>query len=316
MLDNDDEILAQFLESEILSVDSWEADEPVAKRARLVGGGGDDTGRSTDNTASSSGRAGTVTPWSIETGILRKFPPELFYHIFKFLSSEDLIACSTVCKFLSLAASDESLWRRLYCIRWGLSSSGNKMRQSAWKKLYIQRDKEDMAELVKNCQLESKEYYIQMQVAKRSQAPLLSQLNDDRSILDKTVADQVSMWKRSKGFTEELVLNHACSGETCTYHRIGDVYVCEKTGYVHVCDETCRELIMDPINELLVCTVSGHCFEQLLSPGEMEPYNDQQIGGATDEAEPFMGSTRFAQAYYLGYNCANEKELDAVMRFC
>lgn len=41
------------------------------------------------------------------------------------------------------------------------------------------------------------------------------------------------MWKRSKGFTDELVLNHACSGETCTYHRIGDVYVCEKTGNVH-----------------------------------------------------------------------------------
>ncbi|KAK4793693.1 hypothetical protein SAY86_024128 [Trapa natans] len=316
MLDNDDEILAQFLESEILSADAGEADEPEAKRARLGGVDGDVTERSMDNVASSSIRAGTVAPWRIGTGILSTLPPELFHHILKFLSSEDLIACSMVCKFLSLAASEESLWRRLYCIRWGLSSSGNKMRQSAWKNLYIQRDEEDMAELVKNCQPEFKEYYIQMQVAKRSQAPLLSQVNDDRIILDKTVADQVSIWKRSKGFTDELVLNHACSGETCTYHRIGDVYVCEKTGHVHVCDDTCRELIMDPNNELLVCTISGHCFERLLSPGEMEPDNDQQIDGVTDEAEPFMGSGRFARAYNLGYNCTNEKELDAVLRFC
>lgn len=28
---------------------------------------------------------------------------------------------------------------------------------------------------------------------------------------------------------------------------------------------------MDPTNELLVCTVSGRCFDRLLSPGEIEP---------------------------------------------
>lgn len=49
----------------------------------------------------------------IETGIFCKIPPELFPHILKFLSSEDLIACSLVCRFLNYAASDESLWRRL-----------------------------------------------------------------------------------------------------------------------------------------------------------------------------------------------------------
>lgn len=38
-----------------------------------------------------------------------------------------------------------------------------------------------------------------------------------------------------------------------------------------VCDDTCREVVMDPTNELLVCTISGHCFDRLLSPSEMEP---------------------------------------------
>lgn len=77
-------------------------------------------------------------PKRIETGILSKIPPELFIHILKFLSSEvplhcfldvwllvwlywdmiklwqDLVSCSLVCKFLNSAASDESLWRRLW----------------------------------------------------------------------------------------------------------------------------------------------------------------------------------------------------------
>ncbi|KAI5656576.1 hypothetical protein M9H77_25369 [Catharanthus roseus] len=250
----------------------------------------------------------------IETGIFSNVPPELFRHIFKFLSSEDLISCSLVCRFLNYAASDESLWRRLYNLRWGLQPK--KLRDCAWKKLYIQRDEEDMMELVRNCPSEFKEYYIQMQTAKRSQAPLPSQVLDDRIILDKTITDQVSMWKSSRGLTDKVVLDHACSGETCTYYQIGDVFVCEKTGNVHVCDDTCREVVADPANELLVCTVSGRCFDRLLSPSEMEPDSELQHCGVTDEAEPFMGSGRFARAYLLGYNCADEKELEATLRFC
>lgn len=256
-------------------------------------------------------------PRSIETGILSKIPPELLHHILKFLSSEDLVACSLVCKFLNGVASDESLWRRLYCLRWGLVLPTKKPRECAWKKLYIKRDADDMVEFVRNCPTEFKEYYIQMQAAKRSQAPLPSQINDDRIILDKTVADQVSIWKRSKGLGDNVVNDHACSGETCTYHQIGDVFVCEKTGNIHVCDDTCREVVLDPTNGLLVCTISGHCFDtMLLSPDEMEPDVDQQQAGATDEAEPFMGSGRFARAYLLGYNCDDEKELEAALRFC
>lgn len=58
-------------------------------------------------------------------------------------------------------------------------------------------------------------------------------MNDDRVILDKTLADQVSMWKSSRGLPDNVIVNHACSGESCSYYRIGDVFVCEKTGNVH-----------------------------------------------------------------------------------
>ncbi|XP_068634087.1 F-box protein SKIP31-like isoform X2 [Aristolochia californica] len=297
--DDEDDTLAHFLESEILSEASDQESKITrpSKRPRL------------EKESTSLAACHRRPTAQIETGIFSKIPPELFHHIFKFLSSEDLISCSLVCKFLNFAASDESLWRRLYCMRWGLSSLGGKLRACAWKKLYIQRDEEDMVEFVRNTPPEFKEYYIQMQVAKRSQTPLPSQVNGDHLILDKTVADQVSIWKSSRGMSDDVAANHVCSGKTCSYSQIGDVFLCEKTGRVHVCDETCRETIFDT-DGLLVCTISGHCFDRLLSPCEEETTADQQQAGVTDEAEPFMGSGRF------GYNCADEKELERALRFC
>lgn len=35
-----------------------------------------------------------------------------------------------------------------------------------------------------------------------------------------------------------------------------------------VCDDTCKDVVLDPETELLVCTISGHCFDRLLSPSE------------------------------------------------
>ncbi|KAM7490868.1 hypothetical protein LguiA_033789 [Lonicera macranthoides] len=322
--EDEDDNLAQFLESEVLSEVSDQEDtklykdEEVCLKPKRVRVDEGSSTRSNEVVAcSSSGGKDSLksrtNPRRIDTGFFSNVPPELFHHILKFLSSEDLVSCSLVCRFLNFVASDECLWRRLYCLRWGLLPPTKKLRDCAWKKLYIQRDEQDMAEFVRNCPTEFKEYYIQMQVAKRSQAPLPSQVNDDRIILDKTVADQVSMWKSSRGLTDKVFTDHACSGETCSYYQLGDVFVCEKTGHVHVCDDTCKEVILDPVNELLVCTISGHCFDQLVST--VEPDFEQQQGGG-DEAEPFMGSGRFARAYLLGYNCDDEKELEACWRFC
>lgn len=37
-----------------------------------------------------------------------------------------------------------------------------------------------------------------------------------------------------------------------------------------VCDDNCKEVILDPESELLVCTISGHCFDRLLLPSDAE----------------------------------------------
>ncbi|XP_065876981.1 F-box protein SKIP31 isoform X2 [Euphorbia lathyris] len=322
--DDEDENLVHFLESECLvevsdqeaaeEEDEEEEDERRPKRICLnERDKSKDRRKGKEKVEEKEKERYSKKPRSIESGIFTKIPPELFPHILKFLSSEDLMACSLVCKYLSYAASDESLWRRLYCMRWGLlPPSSKRLCDCAWKKLYIQRDEEDMVKLVRNCPAEFKEYYIQMNASKRSQAPLPSQVKDDQILLDKTVSDQVSIWKSSRGLTDKVFADHTCSGETCSYHQIGDVFVCEKTGNVHVCGDTCREVIISPLNELLVCTISGLCFDRLLSPCEMEL--DPIERAVADEAEPFMGSGRFARAYLLGYNCDDENELEAALR--
>ncbi|GJN39315.1 hypothetical protein PR202_gb28426 [Eleusine coracana subsp. coracana] len=210
--------LASFLESEILSGSSAddpldEEDEGENEKSRQVevdvannkrkqglvpdgdGGNGGSEGEQNKRVRRAQAKGKAVAP-QIDTGMFSNIPPELFLQIFKFLSSEDLISCTLVCRFMNAVASDETLWRRLYCMRWGLASNA-KLRECAWKNLYIQ-------------------------------------VNDDKVILDKTVADQVSSWKSSRGLTDEAVKGHSCSGNTCSYTQIGDAYICEKTGRVHV----------------------------------------------------------------------------------
>lgn len=237
ILDEEEESLAEFLESEVLSEvsdedeDVKDTEERPLKRAcreddlREAGNDARDANANggSKEEGSSSGNDGHKKSLSrIESGILSKIPPELFVHILKFLSSEDLISCSQVCKFLNHTSCDESLWRRLYGLRWDLLPATKKLRECSWKNLYFQRDEEDITQSVRNCQPEFKEYYIQMYAAKRSQAPLLSQVNDDQVILDKTVADQVFLWKRSRGLSDKVVTDHTCSGEVCSYFQIGD----------------------------------------------------------------------------------------------
>lgn len=350
--DNEDVLLAQFLESEVLAVDSDQEDMISRPSKRIcveeVKGGqesvfvekGLDCPKDGNEPLSTSG---IVMKWrpnfqsqtgicgssgdpkvqpSIEYGVFSKIPAELFPKILKFLSSEDLVTCALVCRFLNNASSDESLWRRLYCMRWGLSSPAKlegKPRCSAWKRLYIERDEDDMIEWVRTAPSEFREYYIQMQASKRSQTPLPSQVNDDMLLLDTTVADRITHLKHSRGLPDEFTAEHVCSGRTCTYSQIGDAFLCEKTGRVHVCDDTCREIVLDASSGLLVCTVSGRCFDRWLSPLEEELYlGDQQddASNGVDEAEPFMGSGRFARAYLLGYNCDDEKELEAALAIC
>eukprot|EP00252_Welwitschia_mirabilis_P010603 TRINITY_DN2393_c0_g1_i1.p1 TRINITY_DN2393_c0_g1~~TRINITY_DN2393_c0_g1_i1.p1 ORF type:complete len:356 (+),score=72.33 TRINITY_DN2393_c0_g1_i1:180-1247(+) len=298
--EREDDMLAEFIESEVLACDSEEEDTFSRPSKRLCVevkehseapfadenagtvsnckkqpheadrvGASSSSAQSSAETASAS--KDPKIPPCIEDGYFSRIPVDIIPRILKFLSSEDLITCSLVCRYLNYAASDESLWRRLYCLRWGLKGPAKlhrKPRSCAWKRLYIEQDKDDMMECVNSAPTEFREYYIQMQAAKRSQTPLPSQVNDEKINLDATVSDRITHWKHSRGLPDEFTAEHVCSGNTCTYSKIGDAFVCENTGQVHVCDDQCREIVLDPSSDLLVCTISGRCFDRWLSPSE------------------------------------------------
>ncbi|CAK9204284.1 unnamed protein product [Sphagnum troendelagicum] len=294
--DGENEVLfAEFLESEVLGHDAEVPALPEITQGEMD------------------------SDLTIKTGNFGRVPPELFQNILRFLSSEDLSTCTSVCRFLRKAASDEGLWRRLYCLRWGRPPSSDrrgKLRGCTWKKLYFERDEADMVEFVRNTPVEFREYYVQMQAAKRSQAPLPSQVHDDLVVVDSSMADQITAWRRSQKLADVYLGDHWCSGKTCSYYQIDDVFLCEKTGRAHICDDSCREIVLDPSNELLVCTVSGRCFDRWLTPAEEDDAEPQQAdaNAAAEEGEPFLGSGRLGRAYLLGYNCADEQELDEVVR--
>ncbi|CAG7861872.1 hypothetical protein BRARA_I01887 [Brassica rapa] len=307
--DDEDECFARFLESEVSSVEDEEkTKEPEPKRQRIEK---DKTKVVVDQKENGNNKDRNGAK-RIESGDFTKVPTELFRHIFKFLSSEDLLSCALVCKFLNFTASDESLWRRLYCIRWGLMPSTRMLRECAWKKLYIDRDEKDMIELVRSCPPDFKVYYVQMQAAKRSQAPLPSEMVDDRVVLDKTVLDKVSLWKKSKGLTNKAVIGHVCLGTKCGYHQIDDVFICEETGNVHVCDENCKEVIFCPDSGCMVCTISGLCSDSLV----LETDSDTEQEEAELEAEILTEKGRFDRAFEFGYNCESEQELERTFGFC
>lgn len=94
-------------------------DGDAAKNKRKQGSGsdgdsseGEQTKRARREEKRRQAKGKAVAP-QIDTGMFSNIPPELFLQIFKFLSSEDLISCALVCRFMNAAASDETLWRRL-----------------------------------------------------------------------------------------------------------------------------------------------------------------------------------------------------------
>ena len=73
----------------------------------------------------------------------------------------------------------------------------------------------------------------------------------------------VAQWRVEHGFSESPDAEHICP-ERCAFINIVDnVYICENCGKEHVCDEQCKERVLDTANGMPVCPISGMCFDQL-----------------------------------------------------
>ena len=132
----------------------------------------------------------------------------------------------------------------------------------------------------------------------------------------------MATFRRQRGLNDAAKhASHACV-EGCSWTQLeAGAWACDRSGFVHVCDAMCKERVLDPSTETLVCHISGRCFERLMSEHE-EAEGDQERGEqergqpwreeqrAQDEdwaAEEGMG--RLGRAFLAGYNAADEGEL-------
>lgn len=73
----------------------------------------------------------------------------------------------------------------------------------------------------------------------------------------------VAQWRVEHGLPEEPDADHACSGRCSFINIVDNVYLCEQCGREHVCDDSCKERVLDTANGMPVCPISGMCFDQL-----------------------------------------------------
>ncbi|KAK3265792.1 hypothetical protein CYMTET_25554 [Cymbomonas tetramitiformis] len=201
---------------------------------------------------------------------------------------------------------------------------------------YFERDAEEIQQVLSTSgSHEMREIFLQMVVAKRLQARSLLDVDACPVVLESgkarghrsnhkafctwevlseelthslhSVAEQVTS-HRLRHSLGDGADGHSCSANTCTYHRIGsNVYVCEKSGRAHVCDQSCKKRVVDS-DDNLVCCISGRCSQRWLMPHE-EQCNREDEGCVGDE---FQGG-QFGRCFSSGYSCTSEAELNAAI---
>jgi hypothetical protein len=144
----------------------------------------------------------------------------------------------------------------------------------------------------------------QMVISKRSHVPqtpasFCGQIGTDRA---------VNEWKTHRKFSGNIE-QHVCSRRSgCEYHEVASsVFVCEKTGKVHVCDEACKERYIDSDLGTEVCEISGVSYDAALQEDEED---GEQVG---EPEQHYFEKGYFGRAFEVGYDCDNEIELQTAL---
>lgn len=73
----------------------------------------------------------------------------------------------------------------------------------------------------------------------------------------------VAQWRVENGLPEAPDAAQICPGRCSFVNIVDNVYICEQCGREHICDESCKERVLDTANGMPVCPISGMCFDQL-----------------------------------------------------
>ena len=157
-----------------------------------------------------------------------------------------------------------------------------------------------------------RDLFRQMQRAKRSAPPDPTELHtDDVLISTPTDAEAVARYRASKGLGDgtDPASRHTCSlANGCSFHRVGaDIFVCERTGRAHVCDEECRERVVDMDGMSEMCSISGRSFDRILDEGA-----EGMTGGgipAEGVGDPTGERGWLGKCFEAGYGASSERDM-------
>eukprot|EP00803_Ostreobium_quekettii_P002741 evm.model.scf_733EXC.1 EVM.evm.TU.scf_733EXC.1 scf_733EXC:26485-27807(-) len=175
--------------------------------------------------------------------------------------------------------------------------------------MYGEKDAAEMEETVEAAPIEAVEMYSEKQRAKRHECLGVGQFAElALGITDTNLAQHVSEWLKAHGFPGTPRVKTRLCRSPGPYVQIGDAFICQKSGFVHICGEHCRECVLDPATNALVCPISGRSADR-----KMTEWEEFSMTGNVPEADIEDFSGRVGRTYTSGYKCSNESEL---RRFC
>ena len=119
---------------------------------------------------------------------------------------------------------------------------------------------------------------VQMAVSKRSLSLGRGYVGQGaQAIASRNRHSPVAQWRVENGLPEAPDADHTCPGRCSFINIVDNVYICEQCGREHVCDESCKERVLDTANGMPVCPISGLCFDQLDVGWEVNPFAVSQF---------------------------------------
>lgn len=122
------------------------------------------------------------------------------------------------------------------------------------------------------------------------------------------------MWRRQRHLGDGA--SHAsCSSDAgCSYHKIGDVFVCAGSGRLHVCGDACRQERVIQGECTVLCAVTGEPVGQSFFVGEEAADAEQcDEDGEAAGGHDLWTAGALGRAFQIGYDCENEEEMHAAI---
>ena len=232
-------------------------------------------------------------------------PAEILTRILAWLCPTDLCMVAACNRVMRLAAGTASLWRRLYVARWGGAEKEAAEGGGSWKVKYGDADAAEFRLAVDGAPEELRGVFADLQRAKRARCPSQTMTRPEE-LAERPQCEeqrQLAEWRKVNGFQADVQTRPNLKKKNLGFHRIGpDTFVCEDTGWVHVCDCSCPEGVIDS-EGVVTCPVSGRILQQqLMSKHEERAMNraaaDLAFQAADAELYAFSARRAYTEGYY------------------